>query len=79
MSLARAVYADRDIVIMDDPISALDAHVKKKIFYNVFVGLLKNKTRILVTHSVDYLHLVDKIILLQNGEIILQGSYDELK
>ena len=79
MSLARAVYADRDIIIMDDPISALDANVKKKIFYNVFAGMLKNKTRILVTHAVDFLHLVDNILLLKNGEIILQGSYDELK
>jgi len=71
VSLARAVYADRDIIIMDDPISALDADVKKKIFYNVFAGILKNKTRILVTHAVDFLHLVDNIVLLKNGEIIL--------
>ena len=49
---------------MDDPISALDANVKKKIFKNVFRGLLRNKTRVLVTHAVDFLHLVDKIILL---------------
>ena len=56
---------------MDDPISALDADVKKKIFYNVFAGILKNKTRILVTHAVDFLHLVDTILLLKNGEIIL--------
>lgn len=52
---------------MDDPISALDANVKKNIFENVFVGDLKNKTRILVTHAVDFLHLVDKIILLKEG------------
>ncbi len=78
VSLARAVYADRDIVLMDDPISALDANVKKKIFHNVFVGELKNKTRILVTHAVDFLHLVDRIILFKDGQIILEGPYEEL-
>lgn len=64
---------------MDDPISALDANVKKNIFENVFVGDLKDKTRILVTHAVDFLHLVDKIILLKEGEIILEGSFEEVK
>lgn len=71
MSLARAVYAEKDIILMDDPISALDANVKKKIFKNVFTGNLKNKTRVLVTHAVDFLHMVDSIILLKDGEVIL--------
>lgn len=79
VSLARAVYADREVVVMDDPISALDANVKKNIFKHVFTGKLKNKTRVLVTHAVDFLHLVDRIILLQGGEVQLSGSYDELK
>ena len=64
---------------MDDPISALDANVKKKIFENVFLGELKNKTRILVTHAVDFLHLVDQIILLKDGQVHLNGSYQEIK
>ena len=64
---------------MDDPISALDANVKKKIFTNVFTGELASKTRILVTHAVDFLHLVDKIILLKDGEIILSGTYEEIE
>lgn len=79
VSLARAVYANRSIVLMDDPISALDANVKKKIFKNVFMGQLKDKTRILVTHAVDFLHLVDNVILLKDGEIILQGNYEDIK
>lgn len=73
------MYANKDIILMDDPISALDANVKKNIFENVFVGDLKDKTRILVTHAVDFLHLVDKIILLKEGEIILEGSFEEVK
>lgn len=64
---------------MDDPISALDANVKKKIFENVFNGMLQNKTRVLVTHAVDFLHVVDKVILLRNGEVMLQGSYEDIK
>jgi len=79
VSLARAVYADRDIILMDDPISALDAEVKKKIFQKVLIGELKHKTRILVTHAVDFLHLVDKIIVIKEGEIILSGSYEQIK
>ena len=79
VSLARAVYAEKEIILMDDPISALDANVKRKIFTNVFTGALKDKTRILVTHSVDFLHLVDKILLLKDGEIILSGKYEDIE
>ena len=76
MSLARAVYANRDLILMDDPISALDANVKKNIFEKVFVGELKNKTRILVTHAVDFLHLVDTIFVIKEGKIILHGPFE---
>jgi len=79
VSLARAVYANKDLILMDDPISALDANVKKNIFEKVFVGELKNKTRILVTHAVDFLHLVDKIFVIKEGKIILQGSFESIK
>lgn len=79
VSLARAVYAEKDIILMDDPISALDANVKKKIFKNVFTGQLQNKTRVLVTHAVDFLHMVDSIILLKDGEVVLQGRYEDIK
>ena len=64
---------------MDDPISALDANVKKKIFEKVLMKELKGKTRILITHAVDFLHLVDTIIVLKDGQIILNGSYEDLK
>lgn len=59
IGLARAVYSESDIYLMDDPISALDANVKKKIFQNVFMTELTGKTRILVTHAIDFVHLVD--------------------
>lgn len=77
--MARAVYSEADIVLMDDPISALDANVKKKIFKEVFQGLLKNKTRILVTHAVDFLHLADRIVIMKSGKIEAQGTLESLK
>ena len=54
---------------MDDPISALDPHVRKDIFDQVFVGLMKEKTRVLVTHAVDFVHLADHIVIMKDGQI----------
>lgn len=79
MALARAVYADRDLILMDDPISALDANVKKSIFNNVMLNHLKNKTRILVTHAVDFLEFVDTVVVIKNGEIVLKGAFKDIK
>ena len=64
---------------MDDPISALDANVKKKIFKLVFMRALSNKTRVLVTHAVDFLHFADSIILLKGGSIVFKGPYEQVK
>jgi ABC-type bacteriocin/lantibiotic exporter with double-glycine peptidase domain len=52
---------------MDDPLSALDANVKKSIFEKVLLDQLKGRTRILVTHAIDFLHLVDHIIVMDGG------------
>ncbi|XP_033696985.1 multidrug resistance-associated protein 1 isoform X3 [Tursiops truncatus] len=80
VSLARAVYCDSDIYLFDDPLSAVDAHVGKHIFENVVgpKGMLKNKTRILVTHGISYLPQVDVIIVMSGGKISEMGSYQEL-
>ena len=78
VSLARAVYANSDIIMMDDPISALDANVRKKIFKHVFQGMLKDKTRILVTHAIDFLHFTDRIAVLKDGKIQAFGTFEEL-
>ena len=79
ISLARAVYSNCDILLMDDPISALDANVKQKVFEKVFWGELKHKTRVLVTHAIDFLHLADRIIVMEKGKIKYIGTYNELK
>ncbi|OAD61579.1 Multidrug resistance-associated protein 1 [Eufriesea mexicana] len=80
VALARAVYNDSDIYFLDDPLSAVDVHVGKHIFENVIgsTGLLKKKTRILVTHGMIYLPEVDNIIVLKDGEITEVGSYKQL-
>ena len=59
VALARAVYKRPKVLLMDDPISALDATVRKAIFDEVFMGLMKDSTRVLVTHAVDFIHLAD--------------------
>ena len=63
---------------MDDPISALDPHVRKAIFSQVFTGLMAEKTRILITHAVEFVHLADHIVIMKDGKITAQGSYAEL-
>ncbi len=68
--MARAVYSDKDLILLDDPISALDGNVKRQIFEKIIMGLLKDKTRVLVTHAMDFLHLCDKIIVMKEGEIV---------
>ena len=78
ISLARAMYCDNDIYIMDDPISALDAHVGKNIMHNCIIGYLKGKTRILATHALQYTAFADRIYYMKNGEINWEGTYQEL-
>ena len=76
--MARAVYSGKDLILLDDPMSALDGNVKRQIFEKVIMGVLKNKTRVLVTHAMDFLHLCDKIIVMKEGEIFLEGSLTDL-
>ncbi|XP_009998357.1 PREDICTED: canalicular multispecific organic anion transporter 1 [Chaetura pelagica] len=80
VSLARAVYSNADIYVLDDPLSAVDAHVGKYLFENVLgpEGLLQKKTRILVTHSISFLPQVNNIVVLVAGEVSEQGSYSKL-
>ncbi|TWU73782.1 hypothetical protein ED733_003923 [Metarhizium rileyi] len=69
LNIARAIYFDADIVIMDDPLSAVDAHVGRHIFDNAILGLLKNKCRILATHQHWVLSRCDRIIWMNDGKI----------
>ncbi|KAM7382140.1 hypothetical protein PAMA_012825 [Pampus argenteus] len=80
VSLARALYSDTDVYLLDDPLSAVDAHVSKHIFDNLIgpEGVLKGKTRILVTHGISYLPQVDNIMVMVDGRVSEMGSYQEL-
>ena len=80
VSLARAVYSESDLLLLDDPLSAVDSHVGKHIFENVIGpgGLLRDKTRVLVTHGITYLPKTDYIIVLKDGRISEQGTYQDL-
>lgn len=81
VSLARAVYSSADVYLLDDPLSAVDSHVGKHLFERVIgpKGLLKDKTRILVTHGISFLPYVDEIVVLVNGVVSEIGSYDGLR
>ncbi|KAF9973091.1 Multidrug resistance-associated protein 1 [Actinomortierella ambigua] len=78
VSIARAVYHESDIVLMDDPLSALDQNVGRHIFDQCIRGFLSNRTVILVTHQLQYLHRCDHIVMLKSGRVAYQGTYDEL-
>lgn len=79
VNLARAAYYDADILMLDDPLSAVDAHVKKKIFEECICnGLMAGKTRLLVTHHLHVLAQVDLILVMQDGQVVQRGTYDEL-
>lgn len=77
VSLARAAYSKSEIVLLDDPLSAVDAYVGKTILENcLLTGPLADRTRILVTHSLHVLDKLDYIYVMDNGEIIEQGTYN---
>lgn len=78
MALARCCYSDPDIILLDDPLSALDAHVGKSVFENCILGILKGKTRIVVTHALQYLPFATKIVVMENGRIRFCGNHSSL-
>ncbi|XP_029940293.1 multidrug resistance-associated protein 1-like [Salarias fasciatus] len=80
VSLARAVYRKTDVYLLDDPLSAVDAHVGQHIFDRVIgpAGLLRDKTRILVTHGLSFLSKADLILVMEDGHVFEMGSYVEL-
>ncbi|KAG6778677.1 hypothetical protein POTOM_015017 [Populus tomentosa] len=78
VSMARAVYSNSDVYIFDDPLSALDAHVGRQVFNSCIKDELQGKTRVLVTNQLHFLPQVDKIILLSEGMIKEEGTFEEL-
>jgi ABC-type multidrug transport system fused ATPase/permease subunit len=78
VAIARAVYADAEIMLLDDSLSAVDADVGSKIFNDCIRGYCRNKTRVLVTHGQQYLPSCNLVVVMKDGEIIEQGSHQEL-
>lgn len=80
VSLARAIYSRADVYLLDDVLSAVDAHVGKKITNSVLApgGILASKTLILATNSVKILRIAQQTVLLKDQKIIERGSFDEL-
>nr|XP_031536757.1 multidrug resistance-associated protein 9 [Vicugna pacos] len=78
ISLARAVYSNHEIYLLDDPLSAVDAHVGKHVFEECIKKALRGKTVVLVTHQLQFLESCDEVILLEDGEICEKGTHKEL-
>nr|RBQ85865.1 hypothetical protein FVER53263_03149 [Fusarium verticillioides] len=78
INIARAIYSDAGIVILDDPLSAVDAHVGTHIFNEAICGLLKDKCRFLATHHLHLLSRLDRIIWMVDGRIEAMSTYEEL-
>ena len=75
VSLARAIYSDADIYLLDDPLSAVDAKVGKHLFDRCIKEFLDGRMRILVTHQVQFLKETDSIVILRNGSVVWHGIY----
>ncbi len=78
VNLARAIYRDADVYLLDDPLSAVDAHVGRHLFEDCIKTYLRSKVVILVTHQIQYLKEADNILVLHQGKITHQGSYETI-
>ena len=83
VSIARAAYANADVVLLDDPLSAVDAHVAEVLFNECVRGLLGSKTRLLVTNQLQHLEKCDLIVVIDGAadgaaRVAEQGTFEQL-
>ncbi|XP_073119316.1 ABC transporter C family member 10-like [Henckelia pumila] len=78
IQLARAMYKDADIYLLDDPFSAVDAHTASSLFNDYVLGALSTKTVVLVTHQVDFLRTFDSVLFMSDGKILHAAPYSQL-
>ena len=79
VGLARAVYADADLYLLDDPLSAVDFKVSQHIFKTCIIDLLGEKTRVLTSHHEQHMKEADQVIVLYKGRVLEKGSFTELQ
>ncbi|EAR91416.2 ABC transporter family protein (macronuclear) [Tetrahymena thermophila SB210] len=79
ISLARAIYSQSDIFLLDDPLSAVDSKVAKQIIEQAILKMLKGKTVLMVTHHLDFAQKADKVLIIKEGLIVEQGTYEEIQ
>ena len=79
VSLARAVYADADMYLLDDPLSAVDAKVGEQIFKQCICQLLRDKIRIMVTHDENHIKVADQILVIHKGSLLGKGTFPEVE
>lgn len=79
INLARAIYYDADIYLLDDPLSAVDASVGRLLFEKCVMEHLSSKIRILVTHQLQYLKYADHIVVMKEGSIAASGTFATLE
>ena len=78
ISLARAMYSDKDVVLLDDPLSAVDANVGRAILDNAICGQMAARTRVICTHDMQMLHRCDRILWMEHGRVRALGTYEDL-
>jgi len=79
VSLARAIYSDADIYLLDDPLSAVDAKVGRHLFDRCIKEFLDGRMRILVTHQLQFLKETDSVVILRNGSVVCHGTYSGIE
>ncbi|XP_072516288.1 ATP-binding cassette sub-family C member 10 [Salminus brasiliensis] len=78
LALARAVYMDKDIYLLDDPLAAVDADVALHLMEKCILGILKDKTRILCTHRIEFVEKADVVVLMESGTVVKTGTPEEV-
>ncbi|XP_010225401.1 PREDICTED: multidrug resistance-associated protein 7-like, partial [Tinamus guttatus] len=78
IALARAVYQEKELYLLDDPLAAVDANVANHLMEKCVMGVLKHKTRILCTHRTEFLKKADALLLVDNGRVVRTGTPAEI-
>jgi ABC-type multidrug transport system fused ATPase/permease subunit len=78
VALARAAFSDAEVIVCDDALSAMDAHISRVVFEKCILGMMKDKTRVFITNQLAFTSQCDRVYVLRAGEIVQHGSYQEL-